>query len=307
MRGAPATAQPWYRAPDRRALDWVAAQAGPGWRAAGSTRLRGGVAAAVDAVTLDRPDGTAARLVLKRWLRPGWQEEGPELTPAREAAVLAALVTTPVPAPAPVAVDPDGEAVGAPALLMAHLDGRRPSLADEVRPARVAAIAEALVRIHAVGGAARDAVGPFRPYLEHARLRVPAAARDRDLWRSAIERTAAEPGSNAGACFLHRDYHPANTIWRGSRLAGVVDWGSAALGPAAVDLAHWRANLGTRHGIDAADRVLAAYAAAGGAVPADQAWWDVRILLDFLDDPDALVGPALDRAEGYLVALLARA
>jgi hypothetical protein len=86
----------------------------------------------------------------------------------------------------------------------------------------------------------------------------------------------------------------------------VVDWVSAASGPVAVDLAHWRANVGTRHGIDVADRVLAAYADAAGAVPPGQAWWDVRILLDFVDEPDALAGAELARFEAYLEALLAR-
>jgi aminoglycoside phosphotransferase (APT) family kinase protein len=87
----------------------------------------------------------------------------------------------------------------------------------------------------------------------------------------------------------------------------VVDWTSASLGPVAADLAHWRANLGSRHGIEVADRVLAAYAAAGGVVPDAQAWWDVRMLLDYLDAPDALRGEELERCEAYLQALLARA
>ncbi len=297
----------WYRMPDRAALGWVAAIAGPGWRAVRSSRLRGGTASAVDAVTLAGPGGATVRLVLKRWLRPGWREEDPGSTPAREAAVLAALADTDVPVPLLVGVDDAGEAAGVPALLMGHVEGRRPSRADEARPARVAAMAEVLVRIHAIAGAVQVVVHPFRPYYEHARLRAPVAAERPAAWRAALDVTARGPSSpRDDPRFLHRDFHPANTIWQAGRLAGVVDWGSAAVGPLAVDLAHWRANLGSRHGIDAADRVLAAYTAAGGVVPADQAWWDLRQLLDFLDDPDALVGDGLRRTEGYLEALLAR-
>jgi aminoglycoside phosphotransferase (APT) family kinase protein len=260
----------------------------------------------VDAVSLEGPGGASARLVLKRWLRPGWEEEDPDTSPAREAAVLAALGHTGVPVPEPIAVDADGQAVGAPALLMTHIDGRRPSLADEARPARIAAMAAALVRIHAVDSFVCDVVGPFRPYYEHERLRAPGATTRPALWRGALALTAGEPPAALDACFLHRDFHPANTIWRASRLTAVVDWASAAVGPAEADLAHWRANLGSRHGIEAADRVLAAYTAAGGTVATDQAWWDMRLLLDFLDEPDALAGDELDGIEAYLQALLGR-
>jgi hypothetical protein len=298
----------WYRALDRDATRWVASCAGAGWDAVGSTRLRGGTASAVDAVALQGPGGASTRLVLKRWLRPGWREDDPEMTPVREAAVLAALAEVDIPAPSVVAVDPEGKASGAPALLMTHLDGRRPSLADEARATRIGAMAETLTRIHDVRGPILAIVRPFQPYRLHDRLRIPTASRRPSVWRAAIAATASHPsvGPVDVDRFLHRDFHPANTVWRGARLIGVVDWASAAAGSVAVDLAHWRANLGTRHGIDIAERVLSAYTAAGGAVPVDQAWWDLRLLLDFLDAPDDLHGSELERSEAYLHGLLAR-
>ena len=72
-----------------------------------------------------------------------------------------------------------------------------------------------------------------------------------------------------------------------------------------MDLAHWRANLGTVHGIEVADRVLDAYAAAGGRA-SDQPWWDVRILLDFLEDEDWTGPHSVEVAEAYLESLLGR-
>ncbi|MFN8631732.1 MAG: phosphotransferase [Chloroflexota bacterium] len=136
----------------------------------------------------------------------------------------------------------------------------------------------------------------------------PRAARRPGLWREALALAATSPSpSPPSERFLHRDYHPANTIWSGRRLAGVVDWVSASTGPAAVDLAHWRTNLGTRHGIAVADRVIEAYAAVAGAPPADQTWWDVRLALDYLDAPDSLGEEELERFEAYLGALLVRA
>jgi aminoglycoside phosphotransferase (APT) family kinase protein len=302
---APANALAWYRAPDARARAWAAAQLGSGWSAARTTRLRGGIAAAVDALSLVSPSGEVVRLVLKRWSRPGWIDEDPEFSPAREAAVLSALAGTAVPAPRLVAVDPDGRAAGVPALLVTHIGGRRPSLPDEVRPARIAGMAEALAAIHAVTGPARDVVDAFRPWYELTAIRAPGASARPELWREAIALAAGAP-SNPRACFLHRDFHPANTIWAGGRLAGVVDWVSASRGSPAVDLAHWRTNLGTRHGIAVADRVLEAYRAVTGDVPADQPWWDLRLALDFLDAPDAIGREELERLEAYLAALVAR-
>ncbi len=260
---------------------------------------------AVDAVDLEGPGSATCRLVLRRWVRPGWEQDEPGATPAREAAVLGALATTDVPAPRLVAVDTDGTAAGVPALLMSHLVGRRPSLVDEARPSSIAEMADALARIHAVGAPLLALVEPFRPYYELAQARVPPSSARPFLWRAALA-VAADGPVLAAERFLHRDYHPGNTIWRKSGLAGVVDWASASRGPVAVDLAHWRANLGSRHGVGVADRVLSAYRAATGAVPDDQPWWDLRVLLDFLDVPAAVKGAELECLEVYLAALLAR-
>jgi aminoglycoside phosphotransferase (APT) family kinase protein len=96
------------------------------------------------------PRGSTRRLVLGRWLRPGWEVDDARYTAAREAEVLRRLAATPVPVPGVVALDEDGALTGAPATLMTHIDGTHPSLADERRPARIAAMAEALVAVHAV-------------------------------------------------------------------------------------------------------------------------------------------------------------
>jgi aminoglycoside phosphotransferase (APT) family kinase protein len=167
-------------------------------------------------------------------------------------------------------------------------------------------MAAALAQIHDVRGPALAAVDPFRPWYPLDAVRIPARSRHPEWWQTALVLASSVPAATA-PCFLHRDYHPANTIWRGGHLAGVVDWTSASTGQAAMDLAHWRANLGTRHGIEVADRVLPAYRAVTGGLPVAQPWWDVRIVLDFLDEPDAMAGDDLAGLEAYLGALLRRA
>ena len=187
---------------------------------------------------------------------------------------------------------------------MRHVDGRHPTEAAVQRPGRIAEMAETLVAIHALDAGLHEVVGPFEFYSPLDRVEIPAGARRPGLWRSAIERVGDAPAARRGV-LLHRDYHPWNTLWSGGRLTGVVDWTNASWGEPAMDLAHWRANLGTCYGVAVADRVIEAYAGAGGRA-IDQTWWDVRILLDFIGDEDWSPPHSLEVAEAYLEALLQR-
>ena len=207
--------------------------------------------------------------------------------------------------PGVIAADEDGGEIGAPAILMTHVDGRHPTEAEDQRPDRIAAMADALVAIHAIDDDIRAVVGDFEFYSPLDRVEIPAAAPRPALWRTAIERVADGAGGRSAACSCIATTTPWNTLWRRGRLVGVVDWTNASWGEPAMDLAHWRANLGTSYGLEAADRVVEAYAAAGG-VATDQAWWDVRILLDFIGDEDWSPPHSLATAEAYLEALLAR-
>lgn len=55
-------------------------------------------------------------------------------------------------------------------------------------------------------------------------------------------------------------------------MSGVIDWGNACIGSAAVDLAHLRVNLAVLHRVDVADRVGEGDLA-----------WDIEAALSFLD------------------------
>lgn len=304
---------PWHTPPDGRALAWVEAAVGGGRRVTRVRRLAGGIATAVDAMVLEGGSGAAAVppriVVLRRWLRPGWEADDPALTPAHEAAVLRLLEPTGLPVPRVVAVDADGAASGASALLTDRLPGRRPAPTHQRRPAVLRGIGEALAAIHALDPAAdlRAATIPFAPFYEPDPDRTPAGTTRAGIWARARELVSigARPGGRD--VVLHRDFHPGNTLWEGTRLTGIVDWTGASFGPAGADLGHLRANLGVDIGLAAADAALEAYAVAAGAPPVDQAWWDVRMLLDGYDDP-AEIGPErLDRMEAYLDAVIGRA
>jgi aminoglycoside phosphotransferase (APT) family kinase protein len=291
------TAEPttaWNGRPPRMALAWVARTVGPGARVVRVRALGGGSWLATHLVLVDDRAGRRHALVLRRWARPGWEREQPTFTAATEAEVLTHLAAGNVPAPPLVAVDPDGSLAGVPALLQARLPGRPPTYPATRRQPVLVQLAAILVTIHALDGGLRGVVPAHRPYTELAAIteQVPATSGRRDLWAEALA-LAATPAPAGHATFLHRDYHPGNTLWVAGRLTGIVDWTGASWGSPASDLAHLRANLGVGHEPAVADRALAAYEAHGGQA-GEQRWWDVRTLLDWVP----LLGTRLGTGEG---------
>ena len=306
------------RRPPAAALRWAAAPFGPGSRVVAVWPLASAWLAN-HAVDVARPDGKVHRLVLRRWARPGWDTEDPEFTAAREAAILELLAPTAVPAPALVAADPGAAACDVPALLETRLPGRPPDLvADPV--AVVEGLAAALPPIHAVpvpgaqgaSDAATPGQGPgaravpdYHRFYEPERLLPPAWSARPELWARAFEVAAGPPPAHR-PCFIHRDYHPANTVWAGGRLTGVVDWVGGSWGPPSVDLGHMRVNLTWDLGLGAADRFLAAHQDLTGFD--HHPWWDVAAAVDVVPElrsegppPD----PSLRRMEDLVAAALA--
>jgi aminoglycoside phosphotransferase (APT) family kinase protein len=118
---------------------------------------------------------------------------------------------------------------------------------------------------------------------------------------------AAGPPPPHRPCFIHRDYHPGNTLWTGTRLVGVVDWIGGSWGPPSVDLGHMRLNLAWDLGLEAADRFLAAHHAQTGFDHHPR--WDVVAAVDCvpeLDSPGPPPEPWLERMEDLVAAALAR-
>ena len=118
---------------------------------------------------------------------------------------------------------------------------------------------------------------------------------------------AAGPAPPGEARFIHRDYHPGNTLWVGGRLVGVVDWTSGSWGPPSVDLGHMRVNLAMDLGLAVADRFQAAHRALTGFD--HHPWWDVASAVDLLPGLEP-AGPApdpeLERLEALVADALAR-
>jgi aminoglycoside phosphotransferase (APT) family kinase protein len=306
------------RRPPAAALGWAAAAFGPGSRVV-AVRSLSSAWLANHAVDVADAAGAVHRVVLRRWARPGWEVDDPDFTAAREAAILELLAPTPVPAPALVAADPDAAVCDVPALLLARLPGGPPDLAAE--PGRlVQGLAEALPPIHAVAvplvrpggvtsgpaaGPGRRVVPAYRRFYDPRRLDPPAWSARPGLWRRAFE-VATGPPPDDHACFIHRDYHPANTLWTDGRLTGVVDWIGGSWGPPSVDLGHMRLNLTWDLGMEVADRFLAAHRALTGLD--HHPYWDVASAVDCVPELPAGADhePWLERQEDLVAAALAR-
>ena len=291
-------AQLLRRRPPAVALAWAAAAFGPGSQVV-AVRPLASAWLANHAVDVADAAGRVHRLVLRRWARPGWDEEDPDFDTAREAAILELLAPTPVPAPVLVAADPEAEVCDVPALLETRLPGGPPDLAGD--PGRLLeGLAAALPSIHAdPGDPGARLVPPYHRFYEPDRLVPPAWSTRPELWARALE-VAAEPPPPYRPCFIHRDYHPANTLWEDGRLTGVVDWVGGSWGPPEVDLGHMRVNLAVDLGLEAADRFLAAHQAITGFD--HHPWWDVASAVDVV----AEVGPEWRRMEDLVAAALAR-
>jgi aminoglycoside phosphotransferase (APT) family kinase protein len=268
--------------------------------------LAGGGWHANHAITIVERGGRVHRLILRRWACPGWEVDDPDFTAQREAVILELLAGSPVPAPSLVAAAPHAEACDVPALLITRLPGSA-AAAPAATTGFLAQLAEALPLVHAVEPGDQP-IPNFRTYVDLRRAAPPAWSARPQLWARALELVHEAPPPSPRR-FIHREYHPGNTVWSRRTLVGIVDWTSGSRGPAAVDIGHMRWNLALTHGVNVADEFLALYRAASPADGGDQRYWDLVTLLDLVCDINAGDTPApheVARLEQYASRLLAR-
>jgi aminoglycoside phosphotransferase (APT) family kinase protein len=283
-------------------LEWI----GLGGRIVSVRPLPGGTWHANHAIDFHDGKGRLRRGVLRRWARPGWELTDPDLTADREAKILELLAGTPVPAPRLLAADPTGAACDVPALLITRLPGR-PSGRPRYMASFLEQLASALPLIHAVDGRAEAEVPRYRRYHEPERLTLPSLVPRSEAWEGALD-VVRGPAPVGPTCFIHRDFHPGNTLWSRGRMTGVVDWTQASWGPPSVDLGHARWNLALEHGPEAADHFLGAYRKLPEEVFDHHPYWDLVTLLDFVADvnPNSpLPRRDIGRLETYLSTVLA--
>jgi aminoglycoside phosphotransferase (APT) family kinase protein len=170
---------------------------------------------------------------------------------AREFRLLQLLSQGGLRVPAPRLLDESGEILPSPYLVLDFVesDPKPPN-----GPAAAIGLAAALVEIHTF-----DASGTGLPSFlpDVGSLAAPARPNDPVL--------------------LHGDFWPGNALWKGGRVAAIVDWDDAALGDPLADVANCRLELVWAFGPVAAGEFTHHYLRASPGVDvSDLPRWDVR-------------------------------
>lgn len=222
-------------APPPATLAWlveaVDAEAVIGWDA-----MAGAGTSAMHRVTLRYRDDTKLRVVMRPYVLADYLAHEPD-APTTEIVALTVAATAAVPTPGLIAADPTAEYCDAPTVVMGELDGH--PLWD-LGHRTLEQLVDAVIAINDVNidGVAIRGIGPYhqRSYEPPRWTTAPA------VWEQAVE-IFHGPIPQVDFGFVHRDFYPANALWRRRRLTGIIDWQAACRGPASIDISHCRLNL----------------------------------------------------------------
>ncbi|MGH2598136.1 MAG: phosphotransferase family protein [Dehalococcoidia bacterium] len=268
--------------PNRGRLQQMIDTALPGGRVVSARRLRGGLDARVHAVRVALRDGTRTSVVLRR-KAPDSRHSTAAQTET-EHRTLTLLREAGVPSPRPLLLDAEGCYFDSPAMLMSY-DGR-PIVAPRNVSLWLSGLADALLTLRAVT--------PDRFDLTFLDSAGATAVRER-IERPLPAAIAADPLAQAvpvalkrrfpaidwsGACLVHRDFWPGNTVWRRGRFGAIIDWSTAAVGDPRIDLAQCRVDLAMMHGPEMAEAFLDAHRARTSTLVHDLWFFDLLIGLD---------------------------
>ncbi|MFB5661175.1 phosphotransferase family protein [Alteribacillus sp. HJP-4] len=300
---------------ENKALSWSLKALGPQAELLSVNPLKGGMSSLVQKLTVkegERKKDYVLRLVNNK----DWLKIEPDLA-LHEARALQKAEGIKVPAPLLVDFDEDGSGAGMPALLMTRIEGK-----VELRPLDmnqwIKELAGSLISIHHTD--AGDFRWDYFTYTDLHTLQPPAWSNFTDEWKR-IFRIVNVTRPETKLCFIHRDYHPANVLWKNNKVSGVVDWVNACRGPAGIDIGHCRWNLAMMYGVETADAFLEAYQSeAGEATDIYHPYWDILSLINVYSVTPPAVYPGwpafglahltdqlmIERMDRYMLSLLER-
>jgi aminoglycoside phosphotransferase (APT) family kinase protein len=236
--------------------------------------LKGGISTSIFRLKSDKGD-----FVLRVIDNDEWLAEEADLA-EHEAAALKAVAHLDIPTPQLVAYDNAAECT-MPVVLSTWLPGKivlQPHNLDTW----VRELAHTLAKLHQFD--APDFQWQYRAWINAEGLaKVPNWIAKPDQWRRAVE-LFQRPLPATPIRLIHRDYHPANVLFTGERLTGIVDWINTCRGAVNIDVAVCRVDLICLHGVDAANQFLQYYEQASGTE--HHPLWDVHGILDFFDNEE---------------------
>lgn len=214
--------------------------------------LKGGISAQVTALEIERSDGQREKMIIRRHSDADLKRN-PHAA-ADEFKLLQRLKSVGLPVPTPYYLGQSGEIFSTPYIVIEFIEGQTEFVPNHITDF-ILQLAVNLIRIHQVDCSNLDfSFLPKQEKLYAVKLGERPANLDESLDEGRI-RDALEPvwplphGNKEG--LLHGDFWPGNTLWKGNRLAAVIDWEDAALGDPLADVANGRLEILWAFGIDA--------------------------------------------------------
>lgn len=237
--------------------------------------LKGSTSSLIYNILCESKEGKE-EFVLRLFNDKEWFESEPDLA-YHEAEALSFAFENNLNSPKLLATDFTGEYCTYPAILMSKLPGEvilRPHNEEEW----LDELACNLARIHKVEP--QDFSFKYFTYNDVSSIQTPKWSINKEHWEKLID-FARKGAPEFKSRFIHRDYHPANILWKDNKVSGTVDWVNACIGPAAVDVGHARVNLAMLTGVASADRFLKFYQVHAGENFIYSPYWDIISLIDF--------------------------
>lgn len=238
-------------------------------------RLPGSTSSDVYSLSLSN-QGNIQEYVLRQFTNRSWLEEEPDLA-KHEAESLRMASKTRTNSPAIIAYDETGSECGIPSVLMTKVEGEVDLMPGIKMGGWIDDLAKTLAAIHTVEAA--EFAWNYFSYNDIKTISIPKWSSQPERWKKLLEIVRGQRPETK-ICFIHRDYHPTNVLWKNGKISGVVDWVNACRGPAGIDVGHCRLNLARLYGIAFADAFLTAYQTYGGSEFTYDPYWDLVSLVD---------------------------
>lgn len=242
-------------------------------------RLKGSTSSSLYRISIET-NQDIRDVVLRKFDHQEWVNEEPDLA-YHEAESLKYAYMLNIPTPEIIAFDELGSVCGVPIVLMTMLDGTV-QLKPENMDQWINRLADTLTKIHQVS--AKYFKWEYFRYNDVDTIEVPTWSSIPKVWEKVIEIGKQQPPTFE-ECFIHRDYHPANVLYKNQMVTGVVDWVNACKGPAGVDVGHCRLNLALLYNVDTANNFLTAYKNQAGKAFTYDTYWDIVSVIDILFGP----------------------